>query len=206
VRAALGLDRVHVLGHSWGGWLALEYAVGGPDGLAGLVLASTCASLPAFAAQTRQLKASLSADVQEVLDRHEADGTTDDPAYQEASMAYFGQWVIRLQPIPDHVMSSFMNGNDVIYGTMQGPEWNVTGNLKDWDVTARLGELDLPVLVTSGRHDEMTPELVRPLVEGLPEAEWVVFEDSAHMAPAEEPERYRETVEAFLSRVEARAG
>ena len=206
VRAALGLDRIHLLGHSWGGWLALEYALGRREGLVGLVLASTCASLPAYAAQARRLKESLPADVQEVLDRHEAEGTTDDPAYQEAGMAFFTQWIIRRQPWPEHVVRSFANGSDDVYGTMQGPEWNVTGNIKDWDVTARLGELDLPVLVTSGRYDEMTPELVRPLVEGLPDAEWVVFEDSAHFTTAEEPERYRETLEAFLRRVEARGG
>jgi L-proline amide hydrolase len=51
VRDALGLDRVHLFGHSWGGWLALEYALGQPAGLVSLILASTCASLPAFAAE-----------------------------------------------------------------------------------------------------------------------------------------------------------
>ncbi len=70
VRDALGLDRVHLLGHSWGGWLALEYALRGPSRLASLVLASTCASVSAFAAQTRRLKESLPPDVQQVIGRH----------------------------------------------------------------------------------------------------------------------------------------
>jgi proline-specific peptidase len=205
VRDALGLDQVHLLGHSWGGWLALEYALGRPTGLASLVLASTCASLPGFAAETRRLKESLPAEVQEVIDRHEAEGTTDDPAYEEATMAYYTQWVCRLDPFPDHVMRTFMNVSEDVYGTVQGPEWNVTGNLKDWDVTARLGELDLPVLVTSGRYDEMTPALVKPLVDGIRGAESVVFEESAHLAMAEEPERYREVLESFLGRVETAA-
>jgi proline-specific peptidase len=205
VRDALGLERVHLLGHSWGGWLALEYALGRPSGLASLVLASTCASLPAFAAETRRLKESLPAEVQEVIDRHEAEGTTDDSAYEEATMAYYTQWVCRLDPFPDHVMRSFMNVSEDVYGTMQGPEWNVTGNLKDWDVSARLGELGLPVLVTSGRYDEMTPALIQPLVDGIRGAESVVFEESAHIAMAEEPDRYREVLESFLGRVEAAA-
>lgn len=102
-------------------------------------------------------------------------------------------------------MRSFLNLSEDVYGTMQGPEWNVTGNLKDWDVSARLGELDLPVLVTSGRYDEMTPGLVQPLVDGIPGAESVVFEQSAHFAMAEEPDRYRELLESFLDRVEAAA-
>jgi proline-specific peptidase len=205
VRAALGLERVHLLGHSWGGWLALEYALGSPGGLASLVLASTCASLPAFAGETRRLKESLPAEVQEVLDRHEAEGTTEDEAYTKATMAYYTQWICRLDPFPDHVMRSFMNLSEDVYGTMQGPEWNVTGNLKDWDVSDRLGELDLPVLVTSGRYDEMTPALVQPLVDGIRGVEHVVFEQSSHLAMAEEQDRFREVLESFLGRVEARA-
>jgi proline-specific peptidase len=202
VRDALGLGRVHLLGHYWGGWLALEYALGQPSGLASLVLASTCASLPAFAAETRRLKESLRADVQEVIDRHEAEGSTDDPAYREAAMAYITRWVCRLDPWPEHVTCSFTNLSGDVYGTMQGPEWNVTGNLRDWDESARLGELEPPVLVTSGRHDEMTPALVRPLVDGIRGAEWVVFEESAHLAMAEEPDRYRDVLGSFLGRVE----
>jgi proline-specific peptidase len=201
VREVLGLDRVHLLGHSWGGWLALEYALGRPAGLASLVLASTCASLPAFAAQTRRLKQSLPAGVQQVIDRHESAGTTGDPAYVQAAMAYRTQWVCRLDPFPAHLVRSISNLSQDVYQTMQGPEWNVTGNLRDWDVTARLGELDLPVLVTSGRHDEMTPALVRPLVNGIRGAEWVVFEESAHMAMVEEPDRYRQVLQSWLSRV-----
>jgi proline-specific peptidase len=100
VRDALGLDRVHLLGHSWGGWLVLEYALRRPSGLASLVLASTCASVPAFAAQTRRLKESLPPEVRQVIDRREAEGTTGDPAYLQAVMAYRRRWVCRLDPSP----------------------------------------------------------------------------------------------------------
>lgn len=204
LRGFLGLERVHLLGHSWGGWLALEYALGQPKGLSSLVLASTCASVPAFATETRRLKASLPFAVRETIDRHEAAGTTDDPEYVEATMEYYTRYLLRLpQPWPAHVMRSFEGLEGKIYGTMQGPEWNVTGNLKDWDVTARLGSLDLPVLVTSGRYDEMTPALVEPLVQGIRGAEHVLFEESAHLAMVEEPEHYRRTVGAFFDRVDS---
>jgi proline-specific peptidase len=206
VREGLGLDRVHLLGHSWGGWLALEYVLSRPPGLVSLILASTCASLPAFAAETKRLKESLPASVRETIDRHEAAGTTHDDAYVQAAMAYYTKWVCRRVPFPEHVMRSFTNMRAEVYATMQGPEWNVTGNLKHWDVTDRLGELNLPVLITAGRHDEMTSALIKPLIEGIPRAESVVFEDSAHLAMAEEPERYRRVVESFLSRMEASQG
>jgi proline-specific peptidase len=204
VRAALGLDRVHLLGHSWGGMLAMEYALGRPPGIASLVLASTCSSVPAFALETRRLKESLPADVQQTIDEHEAAGTTDDDAYREATMVYLTRWLCRLDlPWPDHVMRSMNTLSEDVYTTMQGPEWNVTGNLRDWEVSERLGELDMPVLVTSGRHDEMTEPLVKPLVTGIGGAEWVVFENSAHFAPVEEPERYRNVLTAFFGQVEA---
>jgi proline-specific peptidase len=206
VREGVGLDRVHLLGHSWGGWLALEYVLCRPPGLVSLILASTCASLPAFAAETKRLKESLPANVRETIDRHEAAGTTHNDAYVDATMAYYTQWVCRRAPFPEHVMRSFTNLREEVYAIMQGPEWNVMGNLKHWDVTERLGELDLPVLITSGRHDEMTSALIKPLIEGIPGASSVVFEDSAHLAMAEEPERYRRVVESFLSRVEASQG
>lgn len=82
---------------------------------------------------------------------------------------------------------------------MQGPEWNVTGRLKDWDVTDRLTEIAVPALVTSGRHDEMTPELVRRLVDGLRDSTWHVFEHSAHMAHIEEEQEFLSVVESFLA-------
>jgi L-proline amide hydrolase len=142
-------------------------------------------------------------ETQDVLDRHEAEGTTDDPEYLVAALAYYRQWTCRLDPFPEHVMHSFLNLNDEVYQIMQGPEWNVTGNLKGWDVTVRLGEIKLPVLVTSGRYDEMTAPLVEPLVAGIKGAEHVVFHDSAHLAMAEEPDRYREVLGSFVDRVEA---
>jgi proline-specific peptidase len=141
-------------------------------------------------------------EVQQVIDEHEAAGTTEAEAYVEATMAYYTRWVCRLDPWPEHVMRTFDNVSEDVYGAMQGPEWNVTGNLKDWDVTRRLGELDLPVLVTSGRYDEMTDVLVKPLVDGIRGAEWVVFENSSHLAMVEEPDRYRDVLAGFLARVE----
>jgi proline-specific peptidase len=206
VSESLGLERAHLLGHSWGGWLALERALRAPVAWASLTLASTCASVPAYAVEARRLKETLPAEVQEVIDRHEAEGTTDDPAYLEATMAFSTRWLCRLDPFPEHVMRSFSALEEDVYRIMQGPEWDITGNLRDWDVTPRLGELDLPVLVTSGRQDVMTPALVEPLVTGIRGAEHVVFEQSSHLAPAEEPERYREIVESFCSRVEAATG
>ncbi|MEU2390255.1 proline iminopeptidase-family hydrolase [Streptomyces sp. NPDC007369] len=205
VREGIGLDRVHLLGHSWGGMLALEYALRRPPGLASLVLAGTSASVPLLGSEVRRLMERLPAGVRETLARHEAAGTTDSPEYEEAAAAFFRLWMCRTTPLPEHVAQASAALNAELYRTMFGAEWNVTGTLRDWDVTARLGELDLPVLVTTGRYDEITPAAVQPLVEGISGAQWMVFEDSAHLPMVEEPERYRAGLDAFLSRVESDA-
>ncbi|MGP3684507.1 proline iminopeptidase-family hydrolase [Streptomyces sp. IBSNAI002] len=203
VREGLGLSRLHLLGHSWGSQIALEYVLGRPSGLAGLVLSGPLASAPVYEAEARRLKESLAPEVQEVIDRHEAEGTTGAEAYQEAVMVFYRRFLCRLDPWPDHLVRSLENWRPDVYEAMWGAEWHLTGNLKNWDVSARLGELDLPVLVTSGRYDATTPAVVRPLAEGIPGAEWVLFEQSAHLPSAEEPEQFRRTVESFLEGVEA---
>jgi proline-specific peptidase len=203
IRDALALDRVHLLGHSWGGMLALEYALTRPTGLASLILASTTASTHQWIAEADRLRADLPPEVQEVLLYHEATATTDDPAYQEAMMAFYERHVCRLAEWPEFVTRTFNRLRHEVYGTMWGPsEFHSTGALREWDVRDRLGEIDVPTLVTSGRYDEATPHIAETLKRGIPVAQVVIFEQSAHMAHAEEPERYRQEIEDFLTRVE----
>ncbi len=198
VRAHLQIGPFDLLGHSWGGWLAQQYVLDRqPKELRRIVLASTCSSIPAFGRVTSALKATLPAEIQEVLDRHEETGTTDDPAYFEASLAYITQWLIRTD-IPDYVLAAKAGQNEHIYNLMQGPEWNITGTLRDWDVTNRLSEIRQPVLVTSGSHDEMRPDLVSSMVDRLADVHWVLFESSAHMAHIEERDMFLSEVARFL--------
>lgn len=87
---------------------------------------------------------------------------------------------------------------------MNGPtEFHVVGSLRDWEVLSRLDVIDEPVPLTSGRHDEATPSQVAAIRERLPQAEWVLFEQSGHLAHAEEPDRYMAVLADFLARVEA---
>jgi proline iminopeptidase len=87
--------------------------------------------------------------------------------------------------------------------TMQGPnEFVITGTLKNWDITGRLGEIDLPTLITAGEHDEFTPRQAKALNRAIPGSELVTFENCSHMQFAEEPERYRRLVAGFLESVE----
>jgi proline-specific peptidase len=95
-----------------------------------------------------------------------------------------------------------------VYLTMWGPSefGPVTGRLRDWDVTGRLSEVQVPALVTGGRYDEARPAHLALLADGIKDAELVIFENSSHMAFIEERERYIQVVEAFLTRVETPSG
>jgi len=199
---ALGArDRHHVLGQSWGGFLAQEYALTRPDGLRSLVLADTAASFPDFVAEANRLRADLPPGVDDTLRRHEEAGTTGDPEYAEACMVFYSRHVCRLDPWPAEVMEGFgwIEKDPTVYHTMNGPsEFHVVGSIKDWQSKDRLGEIDVPCLLVSGRHDEATPALQQALLAGLPYAEWVVFEDSSHMPHVEERDRYMQVVGDWL--------
>jgi pimeloyl-ACP methyl ester carboxylesterase len=126
-------------------------------------------------------------------------------AYDVAALEYLRRYVCRRVPMPPAVFESMAGANLRQYETMWGPgEYFATGDLKDWDVTDRLAEVEVPTLITSGRYDEATPAQMRLLQERLPDACWVMFDDSAHMAIFEEPERYLAVVSGFLAEVEAR--
>jgi L-proline amide hydrolase len=153
--ADLGISgRHHVLGQSWGGCLAQEYALTQPSGLRSLVLADTTSSLPEFVAAANRLRADLPAEVEATLRRHEKAGTTDDAEYVAACDVFYKRHVCRLDPWPDFVTDAFawIGRDPTVYRTMNGPsEFHVVGSLKDWQVTDRLGDIEAPTLILSGK-------------------------------------------------------
>ena len=199
VRRALGLGRVHLLGHSWGGWLAIEYALHYPGALKSLVLADTCADIPHLVREAKTLKAALGQDTAAMMEEIERSGRFDDPVYLAAIAELDRRHVFTLAERPAPSLRSMTTFNLDIYRHMQGPnEYCFTGNLKHWSRLDRLGELTMPVLVVAGRHDVMTPACGRLMADALPDARLVVFEQSSHVPHYEEPEAYIAKVGAFL--------
>jgi proline iminopeptidase len=205
VRTALQLDRVHLLGHSWGTMLAMDYALTRPPGLTSLVLASPILSNTRYLAELARLRRELPREVQDTLDRHEAAGTFADEAYQAALQVFYRRHLFRLDPPSPATERAFEGANGAVYETMWGPsEFIVTGNLSGYERTNRLHEVSVPTLFTCGRHDLTTPEAASWYHSLVPEAEIAIFEESAHGPHDDEPERYLETLRDFLRRVEAR--
>jgi L-proline amide hydrolase len=199
VRSELGLDRIHLLGTSWGGMLALEHVLSGTEGIVGLILSSTLASVDQWAAEQLRLRNALPADVVEVFERHERAGTYHDPEYDEAMEAYSDRHFYR-GPKPRAELEAMNAGKAVdVYNAMQGPnEWTVTGALRGWDVRNRLGKIDVPTLVIRGRHDMSTDPISATLVNGIEGAREVVLENSSHTPVLEETEQFLEAISEFM--------
>ncbi len=205
LREELKLAQVHILGHSWGSMLAVDYMLTGPEGVKSLILAGPALSIPRYLRDVEVLRSKLPPAVQETLKRHEAAGTTDSKEYQDAAMVFYKRHLCRLDPWPPEMSDNSSFGFEV-YRTMWGPsEFYATGPLKDYDRTSRLHELRLPVLFTAGRYDETTPEQAEWYRSLVPGAKLAIFENSAHMTMLDEARKYIAVVRAFLRDVDGRA-
>jgi len=206
VREHLGLDRIHLFGHCWGGMLAMEYLLTQPKGVESLTVSNSSASMPQYVEGVRQLRAQLPADVQATLTRCETAGTTDDKAYCDATMAFYKKHFIRAETWPECVTRTCdkFSADHEVYSTMVGPsDLYITGTLKNWDIRNRLGEIRVPTLVIGGKYDMVLPEIAQTVQKGISGAEWVLFENSADCPFIEERERYMQVVDTFIGRIEA---
>ena len=201
--AALGIaDRYHLLGQSWGGMLGAEHAIRQPEGLRSLVISNSPASMELWASEAQRLRGFLPREVEEALERHEADGTYKDPEYLAAQAVYYNEHVCRVVPNPPEVLRTeeFMAQDSTVYNVMNGPnEFFILGSLRDWSVVDRVHLIIAPTLLASGRFDEATPATVQPFFDGIPDVRWEIFENSSHMPFVEEPERYFAVVGEFLA-------
>jgi proline-specific peptidase len=202
VRRALGLGRMHLLGQSWGSFLALEYALHYQDRLQSLVLYSGAASTAECVAGMHALRAQLPAETLATLSRYEALGDYEHPEYKAAVDILYKRHLCRLDPWPELLEESSAHMAKPVYETMWGPnEFRCTGNLMSWDRTSRLGEIRTPTLILCGRYDEVVPQCSETMHRGIPGSELVIFEESSHLAHFEEPERFFTVLCNFYTRV-----
>lgn len=201
VRRALGLGKVHLLGHSWGGWLGIEYALTFPDALKTLILEDTAADIPHLVSELERLRAALGPETVAMMQRHEAENTLDHPEYQAAITLLNYRHVCRLDEWPAPVKRSLDDWNMGPYATIQGPnEFLYVGNLKDWNRIPDMGSIAVPTLITVGQHDELTPACALRMKLAVPGAELACFPNSSHMPFYEEPHAYYPRLLAFLDR------
>jgi proline iminopeptidase len=199
VRRALGLGSIHLLGHSWGGWLSIEYGIAYPDRLKTIILENTCGDMPHLVGELNRMRAALGPETVAMMQRHEAEGTLDHPEYEAAITILNYRHVCRLDHWPDSIHRSLDDWNMSVYGTMQGPnEFLYVGNLKDWCRLDEMAGINCPALITTGLHDEIGPPCAMRMQQSLPDATLKVFKNSSHMPFYEEPEAYFAVLEGFL--------
>ena len=166
VRQALGLNRnnFYLLGQSWGGILAIEYALKHQVNLKGLVIANMMSSIPAYNAYAQKtLMPAMKPDVLAEILRLEAAKDYENPRYMELLVPnYYVEHILRMPPDqwPDPVNRAFARLNKKVYVPMQGPsEMGATGGcrLEKWDRSTDLSKIAVPTLVIGARHDTMDP-------------------------------------------------
>ncbi len=203
LRRHLGLREIHLLGHSWGGSLAIDYLLAKPAGVRSVILASPLVSTARWLADADTLIATLPDSVRKVIAVNESAGTYLAPAYQAAVEVYYGRFLtLRGGPEADNTLADLNVG---LYNYMWGPsEFTATGTLRSYDRTSRLRELDLPVLYTAGEFDEARPATIEYFRSVTPGARFALIPASAHMTSVDAPEAFANTVSRFLRDVEAR--
>lgn len=207
VRAALKLDRVHILGHSWGTIVATEYMLNKkPEGVVSLTLAGPALNVKRWVADQRVWMMELPESAQAAIREAEAANRFDAPEFLAATHAFYARHVCRLDPWPDFVqraLSPEKMGIEV-YLFMNGPsEFMVTGVIKTYDAVDRLKEIKTPTLFISGRYDEATPAATEFYHRSLPGSRFEVIEDASHLPFVEQPEAFNHAVRRFLKQAEA---
>jgi len=212
VRQAFGLDAdsFFLLGHSWGGILAIEYALRCQEHLKGLVISNMMSSMPAY---NRYAEAVLMLPMDQAalaeIKRMEATGQTSDPRYGELlNEHHYVHHVLRmpLEEWPDPVVRAFAHINPSVYVPMQGPsELGASGKLADWDRTADLRTIEVPTLVIGAQHDTMDPTHREGTARAFPHGTSLHCPTGSHMAMYDDQQAYMKGLVDFLTSDESRA-
>lgn len=199
VVSAMGLERMHLLGHSWGTWLGTEFALRNQARIARYVIADGDCDTPHLVGQLERLRSALGHDTVEMMKRREAAGTIEHPEYQAAITLLNYRHVCRLDNWPAPLTRSLEKWNMGPYNTIQGPnEFTYTGNIRDWSLIPKLGSLRVPCLVLCGEFDELPPPCSYRIHNALPDSLLHVFPGCSHMPFYEDPAAYFERLLQFL--------
>jgi proline iminopeptidase len=205
VRVALGLgaDDFYLLGHSWGGILATEYALCHQEHLKGLVISNMMASIPAYNAYaTSVLMLTIAPDVLAEIKALEAAQDYANPRYMALLMEHhYVHHVLRMptDAWPDPVQRAFAHLNTDVYIPMQGPsELGASGKLVHWDRMADLARITVPTLTIGAAHDTMDPVHMRQMAERLPAGKHLHCPNGSHMAMYDDQHVYMQGLIAFL--------
>ncbi|MBM4169732.1 MAG: alpha/beta fold hydrolase [Ignavibacteria bacterium] len=210
VRTALGLnkDNFFLLGHSWGGILAIEYALKYQNNLKGLIISNMMSSAPDYGRYADEvLSKQMDPAVLKQIRVMEAKGDFGNPKYMELLMThYYVQHILRL-PIeqwPDPVVRAFNKINQDVYVLMQGPsEFGIAGRLAEWDRSKDLPKITVPTLVVGAQYDTMDPEHMKWMASQVEHGSYLYCSNGSHMCMYDDQETYMQGLIKFIKSVDA---
>ncbi|MFZ2053680.1 MAG: proline iminopeptidase-family hydrolase [Candidatus Aminicenantales bacterium] len=207
VRQALDLnkDNFYLLGHSWGGILAMEYSLKYQDHLKGLIISNMMASCPEYDAYAENVLAKqMDPAALEEIKSLEANGEFQNPRYMELLIPnFYMKHICRLAEWPDPVNRAFARINQEVYVTMQGPsEFGISGRLENWDRKADLKKLAIPTLVIGARHDTMDPEHMLWMSTEVQNGSYLYCPNGSHMCMYDDQETYVNGLITFITAVD----
>lgn len=209
VRQALGLgsENFYLYGSSWGGLLAIEYALKYQEHLRGLIISNMMASIPAYNEYANAvLMSSMDAAVLAEIKAFEAAGETENPRYMELLAEHHYQYHVLRMPVdewPEPVNRTFKHVNRAIYVTMQGPsELGASGKLEFWDRSDDLKQISVPTLVIGAQHDTMDPVHMEWMANQVQNGRYLHCPDGSHLAMYDDPDTYFTGIIRFLKDVD----
>ena len=207
VRTALGLskDNFYLLGNSWGGILALEYALKYQQNLKGLIICNMMASIPDYEKYNGVLRSQMRSSLVDSLQQYEAKGLFKDPVYQQLVFSeYYTQHLCRLPEWPEPVNRSFKHINESIYVMMQGPsEFKVGGRLLTWDRKADLPKITVPTLTVGAKYDTMDPAHMEWMSKQVKNGKYLYCPNGSHLCMWDDQKIFMDGVIQFIKETDA---
>lgn len=213
VRKALGLDQsnFYLLGQSWGGILAMEYALKYQKNLKGLIISNMMSSIPEYNTYAQEvLGPQMDPEIYKEIKNMEDAGDYDNPRYSELLFEhYYTEHVLRMPPDqwPEAVMRTFKHANNQVYVHMQGySEFGITGDatLKEWEVKDRLKELTVPTLVIGAKYDTMNPEHMEWMSKEVQNGRYLFCSNGSHLSQYDDQKTYFNGVIKFIEDVDSK--
>jgi proline iminopeptidase len=207
VRKALGLnkDNFYLLGNSWGGLLAMEYALKYQQNLKGLIVCNMMASIPAYADYNLKLRSDMRKTLVDSLMAYESKGLYDDPVYQTLVFdEFYKKHLCRLAEWPEPVTRSMKHLNSTIYVMMQGPsEFKTGGRLINWDISKRLSEITVPALMVGAKYDTMDPDYMDWMSRQVKQGRYLYCPEGSHLSMWDDQKHFYPGVISFIKDVDA---
>ncbi len=207
VRKALGLnkDNFYLLGHSWGGILATEYALKYQANIKGLIISNMMASCPAYGKYADDVLAKqMDKKVLDTIRAIEAKGDFSNPKYMELlTTNFYNEHLCRLKQWPEALNRAFPHINSQIYVMMQGPsEFGVSGRLENWDRSKDLPQLKIPTLTIGGKYDTMDPEYMKWMATQVQQGDSLICPNGSHCSMWDDQQHYFTGLIKFIKTVD----